>query len=322
MKRRLVFIGIVALLLVATAAGAAYHCTVLALPIPAGVSVHPTALNVAGKATGYLTGPSGDRAFFWSSGTGMVVLTPDRAYGIDEIRTCVGFENFGVDVPPFNIPYACQWTSFGQQWISSGKAIARGKASSLIVGEEQVFEGGAWVPKPVLWETGRKTIIYSATPGEGRAYGVNKFRCVVGAFKDHAFFWKLGVATDLGLGEAFSINNNNQVVGYAVVNGVERPAAWKSGVRRLLGLPGLNGRALGQNDSTLVAGYMVGTSGTKRAALWANGYYMDLNDLSAASLPPGWFLTAAVGVNNSGQILCEGRNGLGQTGAFLLKLLI
>jgi len=320
MKRGLLLISIAVLILAATTVGWAYQCTVLALPIPAGVSVHPTALNAAGKATGYLTGPSGDNAFFWSSGTGMVVLTPDRAYGIDEIRTCVGFEGFGIDVPPFTIPYACQWTSAGQQWISGGKAIARGKSNSLIVGEEQVFEGGAWVPKPVLWETGRKTIIYSATLGEGRAYGVNKFRCVVGAFEDHAFFWKLGVATDLGLGEAFCVNNSNQVAGYAVVSGVEWPATWKGTVRRLLALPGFRGRALAQNETSLVAGYIISTSSTKRAALWINGFYMDLNMLSAPNLPPGWFLTAAVGVNGSGQILCEGVNVLGETRAFLLKL--
>ncbi len=147
-----------------------------------------------------------------------------------------------------------------------------------------------------------------------------------GALYSHATLWRQHGnnwrATDLKTlpgyvnSEAHAINNPEQIVGEATLDGPGKPGQiwgraflWNRG--RMSALPGAE-------DSTAQAindrGQIVGMAGGK-AALWQDGRVYDLNTLTSST--SGWVLTAATGINSRGQIVGTGTLH-GQTRAFLL----
>jgi probable HAF family extracellular repeat protein len=64
-----------------------------------------------------------------------------------------------------------------------------------------------------------------------------------------------------------------------------------------------------------VVGYSYDAQGKSRAFIWTNGMLFDLNTLVEDA--PGWTLTAAYGINESGQIVGSGLFN-GRHSAFLL----
>ena len=168
---------------------------------------------------------------------------------------------------------------------------------------------------------------------ESTAYDINSLGQVVGGANvasgdEHAFLYTPGSGmTDLGtLGGGYSwacgINNSEQVVGQASTTSGNYPA--------FLYTPGSGMTDLGTlNDFGSVAysinnvGQVVGGADTTEvgvedqlAWLYSDGVMKDLNSLIDPA--SGWTLVKATSINDGGQIVGVGWNGLGQQEAFLL----
>lgn len=128
--------------------------------------------------------------------------------------------------------------------------------------------------------------------------------------------WQNGSVVDLGAlvaaspSTAVSINNSNTVVGLTnSVTGSQAIMWANSAATTLPTLPGLpNAQALGINNSGQVVGYSLDASNTRRAVAWTGSAVTDLNSKILATDPfhPYVTLTAAVGINDTGQILATG----------------
>ncbi len=303
---------VLVLLIGVTPAWCALSLNATMLVAPPGYDVHPTGLNINDQACGYLTDVMGEHtAFMWSSATGMVLLGDSRAYGINRFKAVVG-ETIFTDI--ISVSIATVWTRGSQTWLTDQPSVARAISTlGQVAGELNSM--------PVLWEY-RNTIPLFLIPGTGSANALNEYRVVVGGFNGDAFRWKNGVATNLGLGEAFAVDNLGNIAGMALVGSVERPARWKAGTytRLLLGTLGISGRVLAMNNRNCMVGYGEDLLGDKSAALWIGGGLTSLNMISVG-VPVGWTLTKAVAINDQSKlhILCEAEDIGGNTAAFLLK---
>jgi probable HAF family extracellular repeat protein len=105
-----------------------------------------------------------------------------------------------------------------------------------------------------------------------------------------ATLWNAGGAVDLGLGQAWGINNAGQIVGLSFESMTlpTRAALWDANGLTLLAGPG--SRAQDIND----LGQIVGSSGSQ-AQLWEGGRSVDLGTL-------GGSFSVAAAINNAGQI--------------------
>ncbi|MDQ2800925.1 MAG: hypothetical protein M3Y13_14935, partial [Armatimonadota bacterium] len=132
---------------------------------------------------------------------------------------------------------------------------------------------------------------------------------VVGNSYGHGFLWRDGKMTMLGtLGgwtsQAKCVNNRDQVVDWAELRHRGRYHAflWQHGKMTDLGALRADGGGIANaiNDQ----GVIVGEDDTGHAVLWKNGKIVDLND----ELPTHAhvILSDAVGINNHGEILCNG----------------
>jgi probable HAF family extracellular repeat protein len=194
-----------------------------------------------------------------------------------------------------------------------------------------------------LW-TASKGMVNLGTLGGNysEAYGINSSGHVAGMARTasgqaHPYLWLPNVPNgtsgsmhDLGglpggngLGWARALNDSDQVVGFSNVapNNLGTPAhafLWQGGVMTDLGiLPGGFGSdAFAINGAGVIVGSAdvidpSGTSSTGHAVIWMPGQTVptDLNTLVAPG--SGWFLSSAVGINNSGWIVGRGYlNGL------------
>ena len=80
-------------------------------------------------------------------------------------------------------------------------------------------------------------------------------------------------------------------------------------------LGGGHSYAYGLNDAGYAVGWSFDALGRSRAFVWTGGMLLDLNDL--VSNTSGWSLTAAYGIDSSGQIVGTGTY-LGQSSSFRL----
>jgi probable HAF family extracellular repeat protein len=151
--------------------------------------------------------------------------------------------------------------------------------SGEVVGSTMVSYVG---PRPFLFSNGQMQILPGGSTF-GEAWAINDAGQVVGNNAMHAFLYSNGKMIDLGvLGDPRSQLSSN---------------------------------ALSINSSGLIVGWSRIDTYNDHAFLYTGGQMLDLNNLLAKGLP--WTLTAAVGINDSGQIVANGQLG-GVTHAFLL----
>lgn len=144
---------------------------------------------------------------------------------------------------------------------------------------------------------------------------INQSGQVVGTCDDtssytHGVLWTNGTPTDLGtLGGpqtgAQGLNNLGQVVGWSQTStDAAQGFLWSNGKMTDLGFSWVPAAI---NDN----GVIVGSS-----MIYSNGTVRDLNNL----IPPGsgFTLSDATAINDSGQIVVDGSNAIGQDHAFLL----
>jgi probable HAF family extracellular repeat protein len=244
------------------------------------------------------------RAFLWQAGTGLTdigALPGNRSEGvaINDLGQIVGSSLiFPARVAP---THAALWQP-GLGWLDLGKlgAFDEGRAQGLnnrgqVVGVAGPFGNDTTVNGFAFYWDARAgmTPIPALTGGlynnafaindVGQAVGWSEFSGRTGTGRDgsplpptggglhHAFVWDLaGGLVDLGLGEAFGINNSGQVVG-ASADGVARPYLWQNGVAiDLNGRVGGTGQARAINNALRrqVAGHGIAASGETHAMIW------------------------------------------------------
>jgi probable HAF family extracellular repeat protein len=137
-----------------------------------------------------------------------------------------------------------------------------------------------------------------------------------------AVLWDNGSIIDLGtLGgatsQAFSINNRDQIAGWASLpDGVSHAALWDHGTVIDLGtLGGPNSLARSLNNRGQVVGFAFTADNSQHAFRWEDGVMLDLNDHIAPD--SGWVLMQATAINARGQIAGFGSHE-GAVRAFLL----
>jgi probable HAF family extracellular repeat protein len=149
----------------------------------------------------------------------------------------------------------------------------------------------------------------------------------------HAFLYANGKMVDLGVpsgatySQATAINRNGQIVGVAGFADGSHTVLYSNGVWTDLGkFPGSSTtEATGIN----LSGQIVGTAlfpqqsyhppipGKHVPLIVRNGALVDLNTLIASN--SGFTITDAIGINDSGQILCNAKNSSNVTRAVLLS---
>jgi probable HAF family extracellular repeat protein len=277
------------------------------------LGVTPVDLNDSAQIVGVANG----RAALWQAGAvtdlGTLGGPASAAGGINNVGTVVGSAAADATSPAT----AFRWrdgvmTNLGLGNDSSAVAVND-------AGQIAANAGG----RALLWDEGATTDLGSLGPGGAEAADVNRAGQVTGASwaggydgaiglpSVHAFVWQAGVMTDLGT-PAFTmssypraINNAGQVVGsstYYVNTGygaavVSRSFFYDGQSMQVLPVPGLQSWASDIND----AGQIVGFAGG-HAFVFQDGVYTDLNTVVTPGQP---VLTAAVAINNAGQIVAS-----------------
>jgi probable HAF family extracellular repeat protein len=143
---------------------------------------------------------------------------------------------------------------------------------------------------------------------------------------NHAFLYSGGVMNDLGtLGGAtscaYGINNNGDVVGHAdaIGNSPFHAFLYSGGVMKDLGTLGGTASSAWRINSK---GQIVGWADTAENAayhvfLYADGVMSDLNSLVSSN--SGWTLEYPRGINDRGEIICDGENAARQMHGLLLR---
>ena len=244
---------------------------------------HARGINNSTQVVGYSISTNGSQAFLYSAGT-MIGLGPasaySEAYSINDSGQVVGYWYYGT--------FLYSGGSMGNLGFSSAKCINN---NGQIVG----------------WN-----IIQPSPYGD----------------LTHAFLYDVGTGLkDLGtLGGyaswAQAINTNGQVVGSSMIDYImyspEHAFLYSAGTMTDLGTLGGTNSGSGAcsiNNSGQVVGSSHTTNGP-HAFLYSGAKMTDLNKLIPAN--PGWTLTRATAINDSGQIVGWGFNPSGQSHAFLL----
>ena len=282
-----------------------------------------TDINASGQIVGF--GHTSDgyiHGTIWNNGvvTDLGTLDPggtSAAFGINASGQVVGGSTFGVSSGPnaSGQPHTVIWNNGVATDISAGPyggiySWGRGlNASGQIIGvstsssNSNLLSAATWNNGlySSLVPLGSEYTTYSST------YGINASGQIVGGVisvngntQPQATIWNNGVATVLGDGVAFGINDSGQVVGTSN----SRATIWNNGVATVLG----DGVASDINNSGQVVGFHFFGN---RAMLWSNGVAVDLNSmLDASSANAGWVLESAIAINDNGWIVGQASNSL------------
>lgn len=304
------------------AAAQSYHYIVTDLGTLSGPVSTPSALNAAGQVvgTGALVNSHFHAAAFGAGAVDLGVVGSDAesaAYGINDAGQIVGVSySYGALTP-----HAVLWIN-GTPTPLPDFTPRDINASGMIVGCSSVYNAAnLWVGRACSYLSGTLTELASLGGANSQAFAVNDGGVIVGQsflVNDttlRACAWINGTPHDLGTlaggaaaqSSAADVNTAGQVVGWSdSVAGTphaflyQLDSAGNVVQRTDLGALGTTfSYAYGINSAGIVVG-----SSDSRAVAWTGGAAIDLNaEIPAAS---GWFLTRAVGVNDTGQIAAEG----------------
>ncbi len=317
-------------------AGAAYYSiTDLGAGSP---TIAGTGINAGGEVAGYINGTGfvADGGPMTSIGT-LPGGSASYAYGVNDSGVVVGFSNTG--------------SGAYDAFTYSG-----GKMTDVTVADNISLNGSTFnfatsinasgeIAGYISYTAGTHAFLYNGSTtidlgtlagstGTSHAQAINASGQVVGdastaAGPIHAFLYSGGSMHDLGaLGSplgasvAYDINASSQVVGESIVDNGSNYHAFLYNGSSMTDLTagaqyaGYNSQAFGINDSGAAVGYFGTSSFGSHGFLYSNGTLTDLNSLISPT--SGWTITAAYGINDSGQIAAIATNGQGQAHALLL----
>jgi probable HAF family extracellular repeat protein len=297
------------------------------------------AINESGDVVGWSMGPTGTRAFVYTTTGGMVALPglPDRprslARDINDAGLVVGSANAGGT----DLGHAVLWSGGAVRDLGTLGAGSYSEARGInnlgeVVGWSYTNGGnGLTGVHGFIYRDGEGLVDLTAQSDTGHAEDINDAGQVTG-YKTaaggayHAFRWQEQTFVDLGVlpglehSFGWAINDTGQVAGNSTSasGNTERLARFTDGTAPLnLGGTGEHNVAWGINAE----GVVVGTRGEsqKRAVRYSDaGGLQELNSLIDGSL--GWVLLSAHDINDDGEIVGYASNSFtGQTHAVRLR---
>jgi probable HAF family extracellular repeat protein len=283
---------------------------------------HVFGINDSGQVVGYSFAGPGSllvHAFLYSGGVmhdlGTLGGSTSQATGINASGQVVGYSTTGTGLTHAFLSNGGVMTDLSTLGGSFSQALGINDSGQVVgyptgLNHAFLYSGGVMTDLGTL---GGSFSQASAINDSGQVVGGS----ATGTGLIHAFLYSGGVMTDLGtlggsFSEAFGINDSGQVVGWSSLAGdppnQNHAFLYSGGVMTDLGTLGGTkaSRANGINDS----GQVVGSSFTPTdgqvlalAFLYSGGRMLDLNNLVAPI--PGNFLTLAMAVNSSGQIIAD-----------------
>ena len=152
-----------------------------------------------------------------------------------------------------------------------------------------------------LWEGNTNADLGTIEGGSySEAWGINENGDIVGksytsSGNYRAFIWQneeMTALSNLGMGSvARSINDNGQVVGYALINGYARAFTWQQGSVSYISGP--ESYAWDINNKGEIAGQVFLSTTVCHACVWKDGVMLDLGTLGGLNI-------MALGINESG----------------------
>jgi probable HAF family extracellular repeat protein len=292
-----------------------------------------SALNNAGEAVGGSYDPSTLSGAIFSGGSvTRIIGTPTAINGLGHIA---GF-------------YVPNGASRSDAYLYGGGSLINLNSASLFPGGSQAFginnSGevvgagylGASTFHAFLYSGGKMTDLGPSGAFQATASAINTSGQIVGTYALNSgatgtFLYSNGMMTtlpaagsDVGYGAA--INDNGEIAGFLFTSSQYHAAKFSNGVWTDLGV--ITGAPQNEAKAINASGQIVGTSvlpstykpfkaGKHVPFISTAGGLVDLNTLIAAGT--GFTLTDAVGINASGQILCDANNVSGNQHAVLLS---
>ncbi len=256
----------------------------------------------------------GKRSFFWLHGRRTSLSLPRGydstiVYGINNHEQITGSLDATYDGPLNIVSHAFLWQHGVTQDLGApdGDQVSEARAindSGEIVGRayasgKPVEEDASLIEHHAfLYRNGQFTDL-----GVGEADAINDNGQIVGDTPSLIYFdaalWDKGRLVKLGIhGVAVAINNSGLIV---IQSSTAHSVLWHQG--RFVDLPPLSGDNQAQAVGINAQGWVVGTASDERdsrAALWRSGKVFDLNKCIPQC--SGWVLSTATGINDKGQI--------------------
>jgi probable HAF family extracellular repeat protein len=282
-------------------------------------------INAFGDVVGWSSGPTGTRAFVFTSAGGMQGLPSPTgrpvttARAINSSGVIVGAASSGGT----DAGHAVRWQAGIARDLGAlpGGDFSEGRAingAGTIVGSSSTDGGALLATHAFRWTDGSG--MTDLTPGIDNAHaeGINDTGQVVGWRNGRAFrltgttFTELGVPTGYAQSFATAVNATGQVAGHVITGSgnAERIFRYANGVMTLIGGMGEYNRAFGINAAGDVVGQGLPVLGLKQGFVYTDANGMQgLNQLIDPG--SGWFILGATGINDAGQIVgwASGPNG-------------
>lgn len=266
-----------------------------------------TAINSSGATVGFVSNSQGSQVpLCFNCGAGGALTGYGQPNGINDAGTAIGSLN------PNGSSTVVEWVN-GQP---TNLGIPGYGAAINNAGQIAGTDTGSGTAHAFLWTNGTLLDLGSLMPGATSSYGnaINSRGQVAGtSFTGglfQAFFFDGTKVVQLGApgvsSYGLALNDAGAVVGNMVSNGLFNAFEWTAagGMKDLGTLGGAQSYAYGINDAGTVVGYSLTSSDASHGFIDANGLMLDLNDF--LPLNSGWTITAAYGINASGEIVGTG----------------
>jgi probable HAF family extracellular repeat protein len=284
--------------------------------LPGDYSSTAMGINSAGDVVGWSLGPTGTRAFLYTSAAGMRALAGPAGRPVTTARavngtgTVVGNASTGGS----DIGHAVRWQAgvpLDLGTLGAGDySDARGvNATGVTVGVSHTDGGSLLAVHAFRYTSAAGMVDLTPTADDAHAEGINDAGQIVGWREGRAYrltgttFTDLGVAAGFTASFAYAINSSGQVAGH-VISGTgnsEKIFRYTNGAMVVLGGLGEFNRALGINTAGDVVGYGLPVLGLRQGFVYTDANGMQgLNQL--VDLNSGWYILGAGGINDSGQI--------------------
>jgi probable HAF family extracellular repeat protein len=300
-------------------------------------------LNHLGQAVGVSSNPTAAIATLFSNGTttNLNTLGADVsvATSINGSGQAAGYNIFDSNPNPVSRAFLYsggRMTDIQSDSLFPSGSIAYGiNSSGEVVGEGLLTN---WTFHAFLYSGGRMVDLGTLGGSQAGASAINDSGEIVGSSLPakgygHAFLYSNGKMADLGVpsgaysSDAKAINGIGQIVGSITLNtNAVHAALYSNGAWTDLGaFPGASGTsARGINTAGQIVGiavfpitsYHPFKPGKHVGFIYRSGVLVDFNALIPSN--SGFTITDAVGINDSGQILCTATNTSGSAHAVLL----